>query len=342
MVTSSGIQGKFFCAPPAFALPSLASLAMGSQSGQNQRMGHDIDALDAAEIIQYCPTPLERAAALGDMPRLRTLLATLDPEIHADALASAYWRAAWAGQPHAGLAILGAGFSPNHRRPEAENDTPSSWACYHGRPDMLRALLAAGADPLALNDYGEGPMSLAAKYGHPECVRILLEAGVPFGSGRMGRSTPAMAAIAAGHDECLSLLLDAGLSPTGAADAEGHPHPLLCWAVEKDALGCIRLLAERGADLSERDEHGRTPLLLAMANGRAGAATLLAECGAKREPRDGSGPSGIAWTELPLLSTQALALMEEIDAACSAAAERRELAAAAGLPAGSKRDRLRV
>ena len=63
------------------------------------------------------------------------------------------------------------------RQPHADDDFWSSWiyACRQGRPDMVRLLLARGADPNPAVAIGLSP--LEAVLLHPDALRVLLEHG---------------------------------------------------------------------------------------------------------------------------------------------------------------------
>ena len=56
------------------------------------------------------------------------------------------------------------------------------FASYHGRPDTVRILLAAGADVHVVNQWGDTALSRARKGGNTACV-ALLEAAVATGQG---------------------------------------------------------------------------------------------------------------------------------------------------------------
>ena len=60
-------------------------------------------------------------------------------------------------------------------------------AAVHGRPDMARLLLDAGADPSSVASYGPTPLMTAAQPGQLEVLRLLLARGaaVSIGFGRI-------------------------------------------------------------------------------------------------------------------------------------------------------------
>eukprot|EP00697_Spironema_sp_BW2_P002457 gnl/Spiro4/13272_TR7049_c0_g1_i1.p1 gnl/Spiro4/13272_TR7049_c0_g1~~gnl/Spiro4/13272_TR7049_c0_g1_i1.p1 ORF type:complete len:225 (+),score=39.47 gnl/Spiro4/13272_TR7049_c0_g1_i1:241-915(+) len=56
--------------------------------------------------------------------------------------------------------------------------TPLHWACcQNADPSIAIFLLERGADPNALDEYGESPLFYACRYGHADLVRALIECG---------------------------------------------------------------------------------------------------------------------------------------------------------------------
>jgi hypothetical protein len=78
------------------------------------------------------------------------------------------------------------------------------------KPELVRALLAAGADVAQARPDGWTPLLLASRYGHLECVRALLEAGADVAQIRSSGVTALMTASLKGHLECVRALLEAG------------------------------------------------------------------------------------------------------------------------------------
>ena len=233
---------------------------------------------------------LIQAVSLLDPALLSTRLAIFGQIGSGDgaaAAAKAFWRACETRQPEMSAVLLRAGFPPNHRRPDAENDTPVIWACYHGDAATLRLLLAAGADPMVSNDAHETPLAHAAKYGHADCLRELFQAGVPLNHGSIFQQTPPMLAISCGQALCLSAMIDAGL-PIDAplADIHGAPGntPLGSCAFYRQH-DCARVLLLAGADPGLSAPSGSFPLMWAAANGDLRMSQLLVEAGANPRQR---------------------------------------------------------
>src|SRR5690606_39321673 len=74
-----------------------------------------------------------------------------------------------------------AGTDPHPRLPASptrrSSDLPLLWAAYHSDVEMVKALLAAGADPDAANRFGMTPLMQASRYGDAEVIRALLDGG---------------------------------------------------------------------------------------------------------------------------------------------------------------------
>jgi cytohesin len=71
--------------------------------------------------------------------------------------------------------LLAAGADPN--AVDFEGATPLMYAAKVERPEVLRALLAAGADPDAQDAQGRTALMYAADHCQTESVRLLVQAG---------------------------------------------------------------------------------------------------------------------------------------------------------------------
>jgi ankyrin repeat protein len=70
-------------------------------------------------------------------------------------------------------------------------ETPLIRAAHNGQIATVRALLASGADPAALDAGDNTPLHWAAMRGHVECVVALVAAGAPVNAVNAAGEAPA-------------------------------------------------------------------------------------------------------------------------------------------------------
>jgi ankyrin repeat protein len=92
----------------------------------------------------------------------------------------------------------------------ADSLTPIHIAASLGRLDGVRALVNAGASPVARDGLGNTPMHLAAQYGHAAVVGLLLSLGAPPLDTNEDGCTPFVVAIRHGHACVLPPLIRTG------------------------------------------------------------------------------------------------------------------------------------
>ena len=122
-------------------------------------------------------------------------------------------------------------------------------AIYQSGPEVVEALIAAGADIRYRDVFGRSMLDYAITRGKAS-IRILLDAGVGFDD----RATPLYQLPV----ETMKLLLDAGWNPNhyrASWDGETTLHYAARWG-EPEVL---RLLLDYGADPTIADHKGRTP-----------------------------------------------------------------------------------
>ncbi len=179
--------------------------------------------------------------------------------------------------PAAVESLLNDGVSPE----EANEDgtTPLYRAAVSGRADLVRLLLAYGADPNRPSEPPEEglPLCAAACWNHIDVVSALLAAGAdpdlpePPHPQQHGPGTPPLLwAAGNGHLETVDLLLAAGADP----NIEGAP---LIRAARRGCCGIVRSLLAHGADPGLADDEGNTAATIAAGLADADLVTVLAE-----------------------------------------------------------------
>jgi len=150
------------------------------------------------------------------------------------------------------------------------------YAAAHGSPEAVRILIAAGADVNAANAFG----ATALMWGitDPEKVRLLVAAGADVKArSKMGRTPLWLAAANDGSSATVKMLLERGANPTERDNQQSTP--LLAASAANDIMS-IRLLLEHGADANDADSFGITPLMNAAGNNSLKAIELLLARGA--------------------------------------------------------------
>ena len=79
--------------------------------------------------------------------------------------------------------------------------------------EVVRELLAAGADLNKASMYGWTPLYLASREGHVEVVRVLLAAGADPNKASNNGTTPLQQAEKRSHNDCVLLLRSALFEP---------------------------------------------------------------------------------------------------------------------------------
>ncbi|MEI6653151.1 MAG: ankyrin repeat domain-containing protein [Verrucomicrobiota bacterium] len=195
---------------------------------------------------------------------------------------------------------------PNLDAWDGQEFTPLLNAAEAGRADLLKLLVAAGADLKATQKHGRNALHLAAGSASPEAVRFLLDH--QFGVNEVSNSGDTALMSAAGHCrlETVTLLLGAGASVNGAEKKKGMTALMVaaiggrvsptdlrtgtqslgqCGPFD-DSLKITALLLDKGADMRAKDREGKGALHWAAAVGNAGVVELLLSKGAEVDAKD--------------------------------------------------------
>ncbi|MBV8810416.1 MAG: ankyrin repeat domain-containing protein [Acidobacteriaceae bacterium] len=161
---------------------------------------------------------------------------------------------------------------------------PMQEACIKGFAGLIPVLVQAGSDPLIRDRYGLSPLDLAVAYKNENVIRELLT---------LARSTPPLQAEAddamesatlRGQTLIAKLLIDAGFD-VNRPTLSGSTY--LNDAALKGHEKLAQLLLDRGANLESRNLTGGTPLHDAALAGSAEVITLLLKWGAQIDALDG-------------------------------------------------------
>jgi len=254
-------------------------------------------------------TPLHLAARSGKGEIVKLLLAR-----GADVNASDKYgwtplhRAAGAGHAEIAKALLDKGANVNAE--DEDGDTPLHWAARYGKTGLARILLrraadakaldkkyrtparvgeivklvlARGADVNASDKYGWTPLHRAAGGGPAEIAKLLLDAGANVNARMEDGWTPLHEAALGGDAEVVKLLIDRGAN-VNAKDKDACT-PLHSAALARDAE-VVKLLLDKGANVNAEDEDGDTPLHWAARYGKTGLARILLRRGADAKALD--------------------------------------------------------
>ena len=119
------------------------------------------------------------ATTLGDLPRLRALLANdaaLAKAFSGDGF-TALHLATFFGQPESAELLLQSGADPNAVATNAMKVAVINSAAASGRADLVKMVLRAGADPNARQMMGYTALHAAAAHDNVEMAKALLDAG---------------------------------------------------------------------------------------------------------------------------------------------------------------------
>jgi uncharacterized protein len=205
-------------------------------------------------------------------------------------------------------ALLSAHPAPDVNQRTADGTSALHWAVYHGDSDLVKRLLAAGADANARNDYGSTPMSEAAVRGDLTLLRALLAAGADAESPNADGQTALMIVARTSNVEAAEVLLAHGANPN--AHEQWRDQSALMWASAQKQPAMVRLLLKHGAAVEARSlvndftrqvtaeprmqarpAGGFTPLLYAARAGCLECAQLLIKAGADPNLGDPDGVS---------------------------------------------------
>ena len=173
-------------------------------------------------------------------------------------------------------------------------DTALIFAAAEGNGALCDELLRAGANPNAVNTYGNTPLIMAVQSGDLPTVERLLITGLELESRNERGNTALLYAAYQGRTAIAERLIWAGADVDARNDHGSTP---LIYAAYNGHLDLVRHLLDHGADIKAADDERRTALLWAAIRGKDRVVTMLRAAGAV-DRADATGMTAIAWMEL--------------------------------------------
>ena len=162
--------------------------------------------------------------------------------------------------------------------------TPLHWASQERRLEVVQLLLEHGVDANARDQNKQTPLYLALE-GRLEVARLLLERGADANALDHSGQTALHIASREGHLENAQLLLEQRADANSRDRSKRTP---LYFASQEGRVEIAQLLLEHGADAKTMDDNFQTPLHMASREGHLEIAQLLFECGAYANSQDKS------------------------------------------------------
>jgi ankyrin repeat protein len=201
--------------------------------------------------------------------------------------------------------LLTAGAAVNAR--DVGRETALLRATMKGHVDVVRALLAAKADPDMSNPRragGRTPLMWALSVGNTEMASVLLDGGAKVGVSTSYGATPLRFAIWVDTAEQRALIrrllaagadVDAGSPPrlTGSAPIVTAEGTALGDIAGRGSAQMAEVLLTGGANVNARQPGGRTALMLAAATGNIAVVRVLLDAGADVNAEDSGGKSAL-------------------------------------------------
>ena len=159
-------------------------------------------------------------------------------------------------------------------------ESPVADAAMRGQTDLVRSLLAGGADVNAAHGDGMTALHWAAEHGNAEMAEILIYSGASVhGVTRIGQYTPLHLASRSGSDQVVRMLIEADADVSATTTNSGAT-PLHLAAASGNAKS-VALLAENGADVNALESAWQqTPLIFAASLNRVEVIRELLDQGA--------------------------------------------------------------
>lgn len=149
------------------------------------------------------------------------------------------------------LLEFGANANASNRTLPGKSQTALEVAIVGNKPEIVKALLDAGADPNAKNYNNTTALMLAAQF-QPAAVLLLLDKGADPNAQDDNGFTALMHAIMSAQSNTIKVLIDAGADPN-AKESNGSNGLTLAIRLPFPNLGTVKMLLDTGAQLTDAD-----------------------------------------------------------------------------------------
>lgn len=211
--------------------------------------------LFGASTVAFCG-PIHDAARKGDLKKVKALIAA-DPKIVNDR--------------------------------DNNGDTPLHQAALHNQLAVAQALVEAGADVNAKNNYGaftpDDLNGILVSNNHKDPISLLTVHGVDASDMKNGYTPLHLAEFSVGHKKMIDLLVSKGADVNARAASGATP---LFFAILRDQKDDAQYLIEKGANVNTPDAYGDTDLDCALRLQYGSLIQLLLDHGADVNAQDQS------------------------------------------------------
>lgn len=174
------------------------------------------------------------------------------------------------------------GIDVNARDDGNTNMTPLLWASFYGRLEILKLLKDEGADLKVQNNLGENALMISIIRDRSDVTWFLTQ-HVDLNLKNNTDNSALMIAASSGNNEFTQLLLDKS-SPSSPVELNFQNKTgktALMEAIDREHDEIAKMLIARDADVTLKDEDGRTALSYAIFLGKTELVSLLIDAGAE-------------------------------------------------------------
>jgi len=169
------------------------------------------------------------------------------------------------------------------------NPTPLMKAAEEGEADIIKLLIASGANVNAYNDYGDTALIYAVRANKIESVKVLLDAGANPNLSNKGGVSAVTIAANNGYKEISQLFVKSG-----------KVEDTLLTASLRGDVKAVKEFIKKGANVNEKDNNGFTILMLTARQNNPEIIKLLLDAGADMNAVSGEATFDGKYTALAL------------------------------------------